>query len=97
PAVEAQGGEELVLGDLRRLAPLPGQFGHSRDRRFDGHAAVRGAGVLTEEALYLRTGFEDGQTAAADDELPRHVAELADVARPVVAGQPGHQVRAQPE
>ena len=35
--------------------------------------------------------------AAADHELADHVAELAHVARPVVAGQPGHQRRPQPE
>ena len=100
PAVGAQGREQLFLRHLGaggRLAGAPAARGGAAGIGARRHAAsARAGGAARQEALEPGADLQPRRLAAGDDELARRVAELAHVARPVVAGQAGDQGGRQP-
>ena len=101
PATGLQRRDQLLLGDLRGRR-VGGRSVEPPQRMLAaaGWGAIITAGSTTaagEQPLDGGADLRPWLPAAADGDLAGHVAELADVARPVVAGEPGDQARRQPE
>ena len=72
PAVGAQGGQHLVLGDLRGLAAAGGvRRRRGRERRAGGSPEPPSGALARSRRSTAGPDLEPGQAAAADDELAR--------------------------
>ena len=97
PAVGAQARQQLVVGDSRRSAGI--RRGRSRrGRRRLRSASPAGGRVVAggERPLHRRASSACAASRQADGELARDVAQLAHVARPVVAARRATSARRQP-